>query len=123
MAECPRCKLELQGDNYESVETLFCNQCWGHWMTKDAFSQVLKSERYAFSDAEKQSVLRKWAQKSDPDSKLEPVVACPVCQEPTERKPFSDDCDVTLDLCHEHGVWLDASEIKQVQVYFDSLKS
>ena len=121
MAECPRCKLKLQNEKYENADTLFCSLCWGHWMTKDAFSQVLESERYTFSDAEKESVLRNWAEKSDPDVNLDPVVNCPVCNSATEKKPFSDDCPVVLDLCHEHGVWLDASEIKQVQVYFDSL--
>lgn len=122
MADCPRCKLQLETEEYESVETLFCNQCWGHWMSKAAFAQVLNSERYTFSDAEKQSVLRGWAEKADSDASLEPVVKCPECAQATERKPFSDECPVVLDLCHEHGVWLDASEVKQVQIYFDSLK-
>lgn len=121
MPDCPRCQLELRNEKYESVDVLFCGQCWGHWMTKEAFEQVLKDERYSFSDAEKESVLRGWAQKFDPAVELEPVVQCPMCDEQTERKAFSDECPVTLDLCHEHGVWLDASEIKQVQVYFDSL--
>lgn len=121
MPECPRCVLELNNEKYESVDVLFCGQCWGHWMTPDAFTQILKSERYAFSDAEKNSVLRGWAEKADPKMELERVVKCPDCDQQTERKAFSDDCPVVLDLCHDHGVWLDASEIKQVQVYFDSL--
>ena len=120
MADCPRCKLKLQTETYELQETLFCNSCWGHWMTESAFTQVMNSERYKFSDADKQSVLRSWAEKAEPDARLEPVVACPVCDKATERKPFSDDCPVVLDLCSEHGVWLDASEIKQVQIYFES---
>jgi len=122
MADCPRCKLKLQTEEYESVETLFCGSCWGHWMTQTAFSQVMKSERYKFSDAEKQSVLRTWAEKAKPDAKLDPVVACPVCKQTTQRKEFSDECPVVLDLCSEHGVWLDASEIKQVQIYFETLE-
>ena len=122
MADCPRCKLELVSEEYETVETLFCKQCWGHWMSKDAFAQVLKNERYTFSDAEKESVLRGWAEQADSNANLEPVVKCPVCDQDTERNPFSDQCSVVLDLCQEHGVWLDASEIKQVQIYFDSLK-
>ena len=54
-------------------------------MTKDAFSQVLESEWYTFSDAEKESVLRNWAEKSDPDVNLDPVVNCPVCKSATEK--------------------------------------
>ena len=90
-------------------------------MTKDAFTQILNSERYKFNNDEKRSMLRSWLQKTT-DQKLEPVVKCPDCGQLTERREFSDDCPVVLDLCHDHGVWLDASEIKQVQVYFDGLK-
>ena len=122
MPDCPRCKLELQSDDYEGVETLFCSTCWGHWMTRDAFTQVLENERYTFSDAEKKSALRSWSDGAPDDPGLEPIVYCPICGGETERKDFADNCPVVLDLCHEHGVWLDASEIKQVQVFFDSLK-
>jgi Zn-finger nucleic acid-binding protein len=113
--------LELQTEDYENVETLFCGQCWGHWMSKDAFTTILQSDRYKFSDAEKESVLRQWANKADSGT-LDPILKCPICGQLTVKKPFSDDCPVVLDLCHDHGVWLDASEIKQVQVYFDGLK-
>ena len=120
MSNCPRCDLAMVPEEYESIGTLFCQQCWGHWMTKEAFTEILQSERYAFSDEEKDSVLRQWAR--EVKESLEPVVKCPECDQLTERKAFSDDCPVMLDLCHDHGVWLDASEIKQVQIYFDSLK-
>ena len=90
-------------------------------MTSDAFVAVMRSDGYKFSDAEKESVLRRWAEKSS-SSQLDPIVKCPICSQFTVKKPFSDDCPVALDLCHDHGVWLDASEIKQVQIYFDGLQ-
>ena len=121
MPDCPRCKLPLQDEIYENVDTLFCSQCWGHWMSREAFVTVMQNDGYKFSDAEKESVLRKWAQKAT-STEMDPIVQCPICKQLTEKKPFSDDCPVKLDLCHDHGVWLDASEIKQVQVYFDGLK-
>ncbi len=122
MPDCPRCNLKLQNAEYEGVETLFCSTCWGHFMSPEAFTQVLENDRYKFSDDEKESVLRSWVEGAPKNQNLDPIVYCPVCGGQTERKPFADDCPVTLDLCHLHGVWLDASEIKQVQVYFDSLK-
>ena len=91
-------------------------------MTREAFTHVLESERYKFSDGEKKSVFRAWSDGAPSNPALEPIVNCPICGGETERKDFADDCPVVLDLCHEHGVWLDASEIKQVQVFFDSLK-
>lgn len=123
MADCPRCKLILKTEAYEGHDVLFCESCWGHWMTQDIFTQILKSEQYSFNNEEEESVLRGWVTAaSNFNDDLDKVVSCPICKGTTERKPFSDDCNVILDVCHDHGVWLDASEIKQVQIYFDSLK-
>lgn len=119
--ECPRCKLTLQSEEYEGVASLFCDSCWGHWLTRDAFTKILKNEQYRFSDIEKESVLRGWAEK-ETQTDLDPIVTCPICKQKSERKPFAEDCSVILDICHDHGVWFDASEIKQVQTYFDSLE-
>ena len=121
MPTCPRCKLDLQTDEYESVDALFCRECWGHWLSIEAFTEILNSEKYEFNQEEKDSVLSSWA-KEAPDETFDPIVHCPICGAPTTKKPFSDQCPVVLDLCHDHGVWLDASEIKQIQIYFDSLK-
>ena len=121
MSDCPRCKLELQAEEYEGVPALFCSTCWGHWMSKESFTRMLKNEEYEFSTEERAAVLDGWGNAGAADVDLEPVVHCPICSKATTRKQFADDCPVELDLCDDHGVWLDASEVKQVQVYFDSL--
>lgn len=121
MALCPRCNLKLHEENYEGFEALHCTTCWGHWMTREVFTKVLKHEGYVFDDAEKQSVMQQLAAKGTPDAVGDGQLKCPVCDKVMEKKPFSDDCPVLLDLCHHHGVWLDAPEVKQVQIYFDSL--
>jgi Zn-finger nucleic acid-binding protein len=122
MAKCPRCNVLLQTETYEEFETLFCNSCWGHWLTNEVFAGILKHEGYTFSSDEKTSILKMLAVKAKEPAHAEEVVMCPVCDTETEKKPFSADCPVILDLSHDHGVWLDATEIKQVQVYFDSLE-
>jgi len=121
MANCPRCNVLLQTENYEGFETLFCNSCWGHWLTNEVFAGILKHDGYTFSSDEKTSILKLLAAKAQQRAQPEEVVMCPVCNAETEKRAFSADCPVILDLCHDHGVWLDATEIKQVQVYFDSL--
>ena len=91
-------------------------------MTNEVFAKILHHDGYSFSAEDKSSIMGILAAKAKQPVKPEGVVMCPECQQETEKKSFSGDCPVVLDLCHEHGVWLDAAEIKQVQVYFDSLK-
>ena len=122
MAFCPRCNVRLQEEIYEGFEALFCSTCWGHWMTREVFTGVLRHEGYTFDDEEKKSVMAHLAAKSKPDISSDGILNCPVCDSIMEKKEFSDACPVLLDLCHQHGVWLDAAEVKQVQVYFDSLE-
>ena len=74
MPTCPRCKLDLQTDEYESVDALFCRECWGHWLSIEAFTEILNSEKYEFNQEEKDSVLSSWA-KEAPDETFDPIAA------------------------------------------------
>lgn len=122
MANCPRCKVMLQSETYEGFDTLFCSNCWGHFMSNKVFTAVLQHDGYTFDAEERKSVFSQLAAKGEHDLISDGVVSCPICEKEMEKKPFSDACPVILDLCHDHGVWLDSVEIKQVQVYFDSLQ-
>jgi Zn-finger nucleic acid-binding protein len=40
---------------------------------------------------------------------------CPVCNKMMHRKNYSKRSGVIMDFCADHGVWLDAGELKQIQ--------
>lgn len=119
---CPRCKLSLSAEQYEGQSLHFCGNCWGHWVSLDAFERILRSEAYDFSTAEKATLLYRWSQNKDSNVDTTEKISCPACDQQLTRMAFDDQCPVPVDRCDEHGVWLDCSEIKQIQIFIDSLR-
>ena len=120
MADCPRCHLPLQPDEYEGTGVLFCGNCWGYWLDHGALEKIMRSEVYEFSKEEAASVLSRWADHDASQVMLSENAACPICGESMEQAPFADGCPVVVDRCETDGVWLDTAEIKQLQVFVET---
>ncbi len=119
---CPRCQLLLTDDQYENQHVKFCTNCWGHWLDQSALDAILKSDSYSFSPKERKEMLATWATRGDVDrqgAESEPI-DCPECNSRLHRKQFFDACPVEVDVCDEHGIWLDTGEIKELQIFFES---
>lgn len=44
----------------------------------------------------------------------EASIACPVCAEPARRTAFAEECSVEVDVCVDHGIWLDGGEFLRI---------
>ena len=125
MAACPHCQLGLSPQEYEGVTVLFCQQCWGHWLDHASLAKILETRDYGFSREEREIVTSSWVLADvggdDADSREVSAggIPCPVCRQRMEEAPFADDCPVLVDRCPDHGTWLDAGEIKQLQVFVE----
>ena len=123
MPNCPICNLSLQPQEYEGVTILFCGNCWGHWLDHPSMAQILATESYGFSRDEQAVVLESWVRAADSEaSSGAHGRKCPTCQKEMIESAFADDCPVLVDRCDDHGTWLDAGEIKQVQVFIENRK-
>ncbi len=122
MTDCPRCHLTLQFQCYEGTDVLFCATCWGHWLNSESLNRILESKDYGFSRQERETVRRTWvsAGADDDSEQLTRILKCPVCQAVMSETAFADDCPVLVDRCETHGTWLDAGEIKKLQVFVES---
>ncbi len=121
MADCPQCRLPLRQQDYEGTSISFCETCWGHWLDDLSLATILAKREYGFSQGERNSAIASWVHVGD--GGLEngsPGLPCPVCQRPMVESPFADDCPVLVDRCREHGTWLDAGEIKKIQVFVEN---
>ena len=49
-----------------------------------------------------------------PQIDLEPAVRCPTCEREMDRIEFAAISRVIIDVCPEHGVWLDAGELERL---------
>ena len=112
--DCPRCGLMLRETDYEGVTVDMCDQCWGFWLDKGELEDVLESREMSFSKEERRVFAGpKSAAPAPPD---EPQIPCPKCQKPMEQILSDETIQLVIDKCPTHGVWLDAGEIKAVQV-------
>ncbi len=110
---CPRCHLPLQRETYEGVEIDLCGECWGAWLDRGELSSIIRADELEFSDAERRKLLDLTrASKIGPHAQLQ----CPKCRVFMEQIRYDESIAILLDRCPEHGVWLDAGELKRVQV-------
>ncbi|QDU88451.1 hypothetical protein Pla175_18290 [Pirellulimonas nuda] len=117
---CPRCQLTLQETDYEGQHVYFCTNCWGYWMEKSQLDAIVADKSTRFSGAEKR-VVRQAVGAGNPAHAAESTPApCPVCQKAMQKTTYTQACPVELDLCRAHGVWLDAGELKELQVLWES---
>ncbi len=119
--ECPRCRLLMRPEEYESHQVLFCSTCWGYWLTAETLQAILDDHRYHFSDSERKTILTLMQRVGDVDRGNESeAISCPECGKPLTRKKWLEGCPVEVDQCPDHGVWLDPGEIKELQIFAES---
>lgn len=107
-SDCPRCRLPLSTTRYEGVSTLFCDQCWGYFIGLRDFEKILnKKEEFS-----KQETTH--AQRARPHREDGKLLRCVTCAHPMAKLKLED--AFFIDLCRDHGVWLDTGEIKQAQL-------
>lgn len=108
-ADCPRCRLPLQGNRYEGVSCQFCEQCWGYFVGLREFEKILAKRDESFSKQESETKRRLRPHREDGK-----ILRCVGCQAPMQKLKLED--AFFIDICREHGVWLDTGEIKRAQV-------
>lgn len=105
---CPRCEARL--DRLEAKDTTFkaCGRCGGVWLDRRTWDRVRSAQPKAVVVAAERLAAR---------SHLEPptegaTIPCPACAHPMDvtRLAFAP---LEVDVCPEHGVWFDRSELGQ----------
>ena len=110
--QCPRCHLPLRRETYEGVDIDFCDSCWGCWLDSGELSMILESRQLVFTEEDKQQILDVMsASKTGPRGQI----LCPHCRTFMEQVRYQEAVELLIDRCPEHGVWLDAGELKKVQ--------
>ena len=119
--DCPRCQLRLEAAEYEGEEVHFCGTCWGYWLTRSQLDQIAAGVKYRFGEREVQTIEEMLDSHGDANrqgSERE-AVPCPVCGVEMTKKEYTTNCQVQIDECDQHGLWLDTGEIKDLQVFIE----
>ena len=116
---CPRCSVDLKAEKMDNMAVDRCSTCWGTWLDKGEFSQLLAQSLHAlrFSEEETDSVLNGLVHEANaPKPQPDPALACPRCGKVMGKVRHNAARLIALDRCDAHGLWLDAKELKQAQV-------
>ncbi len=109
---CPGCGEPLIIFELEGIEIDHCVSCLGTWLDSGELEQILERRVLEFSDEEQRQILD--VRKAPAKGPLDPA-PCPKCGEVMKRAVYNMSVCLVIDVCSQHGVWLDTGEIKTVQ--------
>jgi Zn-finger nucleic acid-binding protein len=113
---CPVCDLPMPPHVVGDVGINECRECNGVWVSGGDFDRLvarameLRGNAGALPGASP-------APRVTGANPLRQAVAyrkCPECGAFMQRRNFRKSSGVILDVCHEHGTWLDADELEQI---------
>jgi Zn-finger nucleic acid-binding protein len=108
---CPRCRSQLEENDYRGSVIDICPQCSGLWLDTGEFD-FHTSLRDVLSDEE----IPRACPRPSLDNESE-YFKCARCEAVMVRRNFRRISGVLIDVCRDHGVWLDAGELEQIRCF------
>lgn len=118
---CPDCDTTLQSlligsetDNYgEEINVCRCSGCLGLFIRRETLDLILRIKVLQPSEVNYQ-LLTNLEQSNHSMSKGWKYRPCPKCRTLMNRKLHGRRSGVIIDSCRDHGIWLDAGELRQL---------
>lgn len=114
---CPACDLLMPPSQVAGVGLNECPRCNGLWVPGESFDALVRRATEA----------RRGAGTGAPEPNAAPRVTggnpararvvyrkCPECQAFMQRRNYRRSSGVVIDVCNEHGTWLDADELEAI---------
>jgi len=101
----------MKAHMYREIEIDLCPACSGVWLDPDHF-KYLTSERDVYADRHiphqyvKQSLSSEYG-----------YLPCTQCEKLMLRVNFGGISSILIDICRDHGVWLDKGELEQIRCF------
>jgi Zn-finger nucleic acid-binding protein len=101
----------LEENEYRGSIIDICPECAGLWFDAEEFGYHA-SERDTFTDPTIPRVYLK-----HPLEEKKSYLKCVRCEAVMVRRNFRKISGVLIDICRDHGVWLDAGELEQIRCF------
>ncbi|MGI9591211.1 MAG: zf-TFIIB domain-containing protein [Myxococcota bacterium] len=113
---CPDCDALMEPHQVGGVGVNECRTCHGLWVPGDAFDLLLSRavEARSKADPARQFSAAPRVTGANPASQGVRYRKCPECMAFMQRRNFRKSSGVIIDVCHQHGTWLDADELEQI---------
>ena len=113
---CPACDLLMPPGQVAGVGLNECPQCNGIWVPGDSFDALVRrateTRRSAGASAAPAAAPRVTG--GNPARARVVYRKCPECQAFMQRRNYRRSSGVVIDVCNEHGTWLDADELEAI---------
>ena len=107
--QCPRCQARLLRVEFSEGETApVCPGCNGAFFTREQAETVLEMGLEGVKAGPLAPILTRHP------IPTEDALQCPVCDQPARRTAFAEGCNVDVDVCVDHGIWLDGGEFPRI---------
>jgi Zn-finger nucleic acid-binding protein len=113
LGPCPRCRGKLQDTQIGETLLHLCDRCAGIWIDAPALEAIC-------ADRERESAVL--TTKLPPPLPNKPgtdrmYINCPQCNQLMNRLNYARCSGVVVDICKQHGVWLDHDELHRIVLF------
>ncbi len=100
--KCPKCDHGMEEVSHDGIVIERCTHCQGLWFDTDEVDQLRSSEGGHALDTGDPEEGWKWDTVDEVD--------CPHCGKKMEKTAAEGQRHIWIEVCHEHGMFLDAGE-------------
>jgi Zn-finger nucleic acid-binding protein len=113
---CPVCDARMPAQTVGGIPVNECTSCGGLWVAGEHFDRLVGRaiESRKQKGPEAALVAPPRVKGANPVTQRVEYRRCPICGVQMLRKNFRKSSGVILDVCTEHGTWLDANELEQI---------
>jgi Zn-finger nucleic acid-binding protein len=118
---CVHCHAALQERIHESITVLVCPVGHGLFLHADALKAAVHDRTADRPEAEERAAVA--AQAAIPVEQLktdEGQRTCPTCGTLMGKRVFAYESGVPIDVCEQHGVWLDHGELERIEAWSEA---
>lgn len=108
---CPHCDVIM--DKVMEIESIIdhCPECGGVWCENNELEEITRERDIFLRD----DIPRKFVRKR-PEEEVK-YIKCPICHEEMNRINFGKISGIIVDVCGNHGIWLDSGELEEIRAF------
>jgi Zn-finger nucleic acid-binding protein len=118
---CTVCRVKLKVRVYEGTLVQECPSCKGLFVEHETLARIARDEIAPRDEDERHAAAEAANGRPGPVDRS-PVNSrrCSTCGKTMARYTYAFSSAVVVDGCPEHGIWLDAGEIEQVEAWAEA---
>jgi Zn-finger nucleic acid-binding protein len=119
---CLRCKGALVNHRHEGVIIDRCSTCGGVWLDQGELEAIIETRLNEHAPSFVEETLKQ-GKAGLPEQAQHDLIPCPKCTSTMKVINYAYDSGVIINICPNHGIWLDSKELERIEAYRDHWKN